>query len=180
MQEEAKYQHLKALIQGNEQSFRWLYGHYHQKIYCYCLRIVRLKPLAEEATADVFVTIWKKRRQLDPLKPFEPLLYKIAKDMAYNYLKKIAVDNRLKENFLNQPADNRDHKSGEIILLEKEAFRAIQDIVENLPQKRKEIFKLRYYEGLNNQSIAQKLNISVNTVREQLARARQFLKKYNN
>ncbi|MCB0566289.1 MAG: RNA polymerase sigma-70 factor [Phaeodactylibacter sp.] len=179
MREEVKHQHLKALVQGNEQSFRWLYDYYHQKIYHYSLRIVRLKPLAEEATADVFVIIWKKRRQLDPLMPFEPLLYKIAKDMAYNYLKKIAVDNRLKENFLNQSNDLKNNKSGEIIFLEKEALLAIHEIVENLPQKRKEIFKLRYYEGLNNQFIAQKLNISVNTVREQLARARQFLKKHS-
>ncbi len=173
------YQHIMELKRGNEDSFRWVYEFYHQQIYHYCLKIIRLEPLAEEATADVFVTIWKKRRILDPQKPFVPLLYKIAKDTTYNYLKKIAADKRLKESFLKQADDASFNKSGEILFLEKESLLAVQQIVEALPQKRKEIFKMRYYDGLNNQSIAQQLNISVNTVREQLARARQYLRRHN-
>ena len=179
MQEEPTYQHLTRLTQGNEASFRWLYDRYHGKIYRYCLRLIRLQPLAEEATADVFVAVWKRREYIDPTLPFEPLLYKIAKDTAYNYLKKIATDKRLQDNFIQEVMRGQVDKSGEKILIEKEALLALTEIVEHLPHKRKEIFKLRFYEGLDNPSIAQQLNISVNTVREQLARARAYLRKYN-
>lgn len=114
---------------------------------------------------------------IDPKAPFDPLLYKIAKDIAYNYLKKIGKNDRLKEAFLNTfPAAH--NKDGEAILIESEAVAAIHAIVDTLPPKRKEIFMLRYYTGLNNKAIAQELDISVNTVREQLARARQFLREH--
>ena len=62
-------------------------------------------------------------------------------------------------------------------MIETEAVGSIYAIVEKLPPKRKEIFKLRYFDGMNNQAIAEQLNISTNTVREHLARARKFLKE---
>lgn len=178
LQKEIKYQHLQALKGGNRESFRLVYDQYHKQIYYYCLKLIRQNTLAEEATADVFITLWKKRHIIDPKAPFIPLLYKIAKDIAYNYLKKIAAHDRLKQNFLNNFFVGH-HRDGEAILIESEAMEAIQTIVEKLPTKRKEIFKLRYFEGMNNQTIAQQLNLSVNTVREQLSRARQFLREHH-
>ncbi|MEN0050963.1 MAG: sigma factor-like helix-turn-helix DNA-binding protein, partial [Bacteroidota bacterium] len=46
-----------------------------------------------------------------------------------------------------------------------------------LPPKRLEVFKLRYYEGLDNSGIAQQLGISINTVKVHLAKARLYLKQ---
>jgi len=56
--------------------------------------------MAEEATADVFITLWKKRSIIDPNLPIQSFLFKIAKDTAYNYLKKIASNARLKQAYL--------------------------------------------------------------------------------
>lgn len=176
MQKEVKYYHLLAIRNGDKGSLRWLYDQYHKLIYHYCLKLVRQKALAEEATADVFITIWQKRHMINPEAPFDPLLYKIAKDLSYNYLKRIAANDRLKQAFLNS-TPSAYSKNGEIILIETEAVGSIYAIVEKLPPKRKEIFKLRYFDGMNNQAIAEQLNISTNTVREHLARARKFLKE---
>ena len=178
LHKKVKYQHLQSLKSGNRESFRLVYDQYHKQIYFYCLKFIRQNTLAEEATADVFITLWKRRHVIDPDAPFTPLLYKIAKDIAYNYLKKIASDDRLKQVFLHNFCEAH-HKDGEALLIETEAMEAIHTVVEKLPPKRKEIFKLRYFEGMNNQAIAQQLNLSVNTVREQLARARQFLKEHH-
>lgn len=178
LHKELKYRHLQALKNGDKKSFRWVYDQYHQLIYYYCLKLLRQNTLAEEATADVFVTLWQKRQIVKPEGAFTPLLYKIAKDIAYNYLKKTAADNRLKLAFLRS-VPSRHSQDGEAILIGTEAVEAIHSIVESLPAKRKEIFKLRYYEGMNNQAIARHLDISVNTVREQLARARRFLKEHH-
>ncbi len=173
-----KYNHLRALKNGDRESFRWVYEQYHKLIYHYCLKLIRQKSWAEEATADVFITIWQKREIVDPDAPFDPLLYKIAKDIAYNYLKKIGANERMKQIFLDSfPLAHT--KSGETILIESEAIEAIHTIVDALPNKRKEVFKLHYYKGMNNRAIAQELGISVNTVREHLARARRSLKEHH-
>jgi len=50
-------------------------------------------------------------------------------------------------------------------------------VIETLPPKRLEVFKLRYYEGLDNNSIAEQLGISINTVKVHLAKSRLYLKE---
>lgn len=176
MYEEQRYHQLKRIKTGSRRDFRHMYERYHKLIYFYCLKIIRQNAWAEEATADVFVTLWTKRHIIDPRAPFTPLLYKIAKDIAYNYLKKIALNEHLKQAFVNSITSLHSY-DGETILIEKESLDAIHVAVEKMPPRRKEIFKLRYFEGLNNKAIAQQLNISSNTVREHLARARQVLRE---
>ena len=132
--------------------------------------------MAEEATADVFITLWKKRTLIDPNLPIQAFLYKIAKDTAYNYLKKIAANDRLKQVYLkNYPLI--DLKNGEVLFLEKEQLEQLNQIIETLPPKRLEVFKLRYHKGLDNNTIAQQLGISINTVKVHLAKSRLFLKE---
>ena len=92
--------HLKAFKRGDRDSFRWIYDQFHPVIYHYCLKFLLRQSLAEEATSDVFVKLWQKSRIIDANDTILPLLYKIAKDTAYNYLKKIATDTRLRQRFL--------------------------------------------------------------------------------
>lgn len=137
---------------------------------------MQVETLAEEATADVFTKLWQKKRIIDPEQGVTPLLYKIAKDTAYNYLKKIAVNERLKSQYL-KIYPSIEFKNGELLFIEKEELEVVQEIIESMPPKRLTIFKMRYYEGLDNPTIAEKLEISINTVREHLAKARFQLKE---
>lgn len=132
--------------------------------------------MAEEATADVFITLWKKRSIIDPNLPIQSFLFKIAKDTAYNYLKKIASNARLKQAYL-ESYPTIDLKNGEVLFLEKEQLIQVEKVIETLPPKRLEVFKLRYYEGLDNNSIAEQLGISINTVKVHLAKSRLYLKE---
>ena len=176
LDKEPTYHHLVALKKGNTNSFKWIYDQYHSLIYYYTLKFLQEETMAEEATADVFITLWKKRIIIDPNLPIQAFLYKIAKDTAYNYLKKIAADARLKQQYLeNYPIIEL--KNGEVLFLEKEQLAQVEKIIETLPPKRLAIFKLRYYEGLDNNKIAQQLGISINTVKVHLAKARLYLKE---
>ncbi|MEL6649565.1 MAG: sigma factor, partial [Bacteroidota bacterium] len=85
-----EYTSLHLLKAGNKEGLEYLYSQYHGRIYAFCYRFFRQTELAEEATADVFVTLWKKRFLINPKIGIQALLYKIAKDTAFNYLKKIA------------------------------------------------------------------------------------------
>lgn len=176
MKQKITYQNLVELRNGDAQSFKMIYDNYHSTIYYYAYKFIQNESMAEEATADVFITLWKKRASVNPSLPVQALLYKIAKDTAYNYLKKIAANDRLKQEYLNNyPAI--DLQNGEVLLLEKEQLFQVERVIESLPPKRLEVFKLRYYEGLDNSGIAQQLGISINTVKVHLAKARLYLKQ---
>ncbi len=172
-----EYRHLSALKNGDQNSFKWVYAKYFQVIFLYSKKLIGIEVLAEEATSEVFVTLWKKRSIINTDQSIQPFLYRIAKFKAYDYLKKIASDKHLQEQFLLSHSVLH-FKSGERLLIEKEQLEAINKLVETLPPQRKAIFKMRYFEGLDNMAIAKQLQISSNTVKVHLVKARQHLKQH--
>lgn len=57
-----------------------------------------------------------------------------------------------------------------------ERDRKLYALIERLPEQRKQIFKMCFFDGLRYQQVAAKLNISVNTVKTQMGRALTELK----
>ena len=172
-----EYRHLSALKNGDQNSFKWVYTKYFQVIFLYCKKLIGIEVLAEEATSEVFVTLWKKRSIINSDQSVQAFLYRIAKFKAYDYLKKIATDKHLQEQFLLSH-NTSNFKSGERLLIEKEQLEAINKLVETLPPQRKAIFKMRYFEGMDNRAIAKQLQISSNTVKVHLVKARQHLRQH--
>lgn len=167
---------MSALKNGDQKSFKWVYAKYFQVIFLYCKKLIGIEVWAEEATSEVFVTLWKKRSIIHTDQSVRPFLYHIAKVKAYDYLRKIANDKRLEEQFLLSHSIFN-FKSGERLLIEKEQLEAINKLVETLPPQRKTIFKMRYFEGKDNRTIAEQMEISINTVKVHLVKARQHLKQ---
>ena len=58
----------------------------------------------------------------------------------------------------------------------RSCMKKIQKLIEELPEKRRHIFKLYKEEGLSNKEIAEKLNISVKTVEDHKTKAKHFIK----
>ncbi len=169
--------HLRAMQQGDRNSFQCVYRYYQEIIYRYCLQLLKSPALAEEATVDVFVQLWQSRHRVDTEHTVRPFLYKIARDTAYNSLKKIAREARLRKEFMAhfEPAS---WQNGEEQLLARERLQAMHQVIDRLPPKRKLIFKMRYYEGKDNKAIAKQLDISSNTVKVHLVKAKHYLRRH--
>lgn len=176
MKKEFTYEVLESLKKGDPAGLDSVYKLYHSIIFHYSLRFIQNEAMAKEATADVFITLWRKRTLIDPHKPIQAFLYKIAKDTAFDYLKKIASYEKLKQKYIEKYSA-AELRNGEVLLIEKEELAYLRQLVDAMPPKRSQIFKMRYFEGSDNHTIAQQLGISVHTVKVQLARARTQLKK---
>ncbi|MEM6343643.1 MAG: RNA polymerase sigma-70 factor [Bacteroidota bacterium] len=175
MPERPEYKFLLQLKSGDKRGLEYVYSQYYGRIYAFCHRFFRQSQLTEEATADVFIKLWQRREQIDPALNILAFLFKIAKDISLNYLKKVARDDRLKSEYaLRYLIDNA--KSGEQQLIAQEELEIYLNMIDRLPPKRKAIFKMRYEESMDYQSIADRMNISPNTVKVQLIKARQYLK----
>ncbi|MEL6844350.1 MAG: RNA polymerase sigma-70 factor, partial [Bacteroidota bacterium] len=151
------------------------YSQYHGRIYAFCYRFFRQTELSEEATADVFIKLWEKRETIDPSLNILPFLFKIAKDISLNYLKQVARNEKLKQAYVQRYLQEMTPNTEKQLIRHEEIQHYLQ-IVEHLPPKRKEIFKMRYIQEMDYQSIADRLNLSPNTVKVQLVKARKFLK----
>jgi len=171
-----EHRFLKALTKGDKKGLEWIFEQYKMPVLHYCIKLLRIQDLAEEATADVFIKVWEKRLLIDPKRSLAPFLYKIAKDITYDYLRKVASQDRLRQKFLeNYPLV--DQKDGEWLFLRKERMAKVMLLLDTLPPQRKLIFKMRYFDGIDNPTIARELNLSIHTVKSQLGKARSFVRQ---
>lgn len=169
-------QEFAGLRRGEERSFRRIFDAYFPRILTYCKRLLRLEHLAEEAAEDVFIQLWHKRRRLEAAGNGQALLYKIARDTSYTYLRRIAREERYRQGLIDQL--RREATPAEALpnLLREEESSAIRTMIETLPPRRRQIFKMHFFEGADNGTIAERLSLSPNTVKAQLVKARAYLR----
>jgi RNA polymerase sigma-70 factor (family 1) len=164
------------LALGDVNAFRLVFNRYRNEIFTYCYKVTKSKEPAEEIVHDVFLIMWQKREQLDISLPVKPYLYKITQNLAFNFLKKAANEQKLKQAVFyfqdlhdNQPERDINYKDTKNLLAEA---------ISQLPAERKRIFKMSRYQGLNHDEIATQLDISKNTVKDQMFKALRSIKQY--
>lgn len=177
MIEEREQLHLERLREGDQESFRWIFNQNHPGIYGFCLKLTGQQAVSEEITSDVFVRLWHKRKIVDPSLPISHFLFKITKDLVWNYLKKESKESQQQLQYaLEWNASNPPTAESELIL--KDYLAIAETAINLLPEKRREVFLLHYQGNLDNEEIARQLDISESTVRVHLSKAIQFLRNY--
>jgi RNA polymerase sigma-70 factor (ECF subfamily) len=163
------YLAVKKLKQGNVNAFDDLFKKYSPRLYNFSLKYLKSDEEAEEIIQEVFLYIWEKRDGLKPESSFNAYLFTIAHNIIKKHFIKKAKDNAFKDDLIYEflkPEDNLDKTIDYKFLLEE-----VEKIIDSLPLRRKEIFIKRKYYGLRVKQIAEDLNISPNTVENQLAAA---------
>lgn len=163
------YLAVKDLKQGNVNAFDDLFNKYSSRLYKFSLKYLKSEEEAEEVVQEVFLYIWDKREGLKPDNSFNSYIFTIAYNIIKKYFIKKSRDNAYKDDLiytLLQQENNLDQIIDYKFLLEK-----VELIIHSLPNRRKEIFIKRKYEGLSVKQIATELGISPNTVENQLASA---------
>ena len=166
---------VKLLKKGDMQAFDTLYEQYSQKIYGFVLRYIKQEADAEEIVQEVFYKIWKSRSRIDVYSSFESFLFTITYNVTISILRKRANEKKYLE-FVRkrQRVDRADDLIDEIQY--HELNEKLDSLLNELTPRQKEIFRLSRYEGLSHDEIANKLNISVNTVSNHLVTALSFLR----
>ena len=165
----------KRLKEGDEAAFESIYWKYNSHVFNFINSLLYDRILSEDITQSVFMKIWERRESIDPDKGFDAYLFTIARNMVYK-----ETENRLLSESafyaLSQQQTNEDFLMEEKI--DADSLRLyIDNLIEQLPLSRKEIFKLSRREHLSNKEIATRLSISEKTVETQLYRSLRFLKE---
>jgi len=164
------YLAVKNLKQGDVKAFDDLFKKYSSRLYNFSVKYLKSTEEAEEVVQEVFLYIWDKREGLRPDNSFNAYIFTIAYNIIKKYFIKKSRDNAYKDDLiytLLQQENNLDKVIDYKFLLEK-----VELIINSLPNRRKEIFIKRKYDGLSVKQIADELGISPNTVENQLASAR--------
>lgn len=160
---------LQQVALGNNAAFRQLFDSYYQRLYHVALYFLKNKELAEEAVADVFYNVWRKKENLASVADISNYLYKSVKNQSLHYIRRTRdADESIELYNIELIADN---DNPETSIENKEYQHLLQQAINNLPPKCREVFRLVLSDKLTHKQIAQLLDISEKTVEAHVANA---------
>lgn len=160
------------LKQGDEAAFVKIYNLYWVELYNAAYKRLPEKEKCQDIIQNVFTDLWNRKAELDLEKP---LAY-LHTAVRFQVLKHIARSPR--NSFFGKSFENEliSPLQADGILLEREVGLLLELFIKALPEKRRNIFIMHYFEGLSTSKIAFELNISQKTVQNQLTTATQALR----
>lgn len=166
---------ISLLRSGSQFAFERLFENYSQKLYRFSLSYLKSETEAEEIVQDVFLKLWENRDKLRNETSFQSYLFTIAfNDIRKNFNKK-ARDERYRTeifDFLSDENPSIETNPDFETLVVK-----LESLIDQMPDRRKEIFRKRKQEGKAIRDIAREMEISQKTVENQITEAMNFLKK---
>lgn len=166
----------KNLANGDERAFETIYRHFSKRLLPYVLKLVKIPELAEELIQDIFVNIWISREAFSNVSHPTSYLFSIANRQALKYLKKVASDARIIKSIADYAETSTNDTEERIIF--RESVESIRAAVAQLPTQRRIIWELSRNEGLSHEQIAERLQISRNTVKNQMVHATRYIRNF--
>jgi RNA polymerase sigma-70 factor (ECF subfamily) len=163
---------VRNLSKGNLLAFNTLYNEYSGRLYRFAFGYLKTEVEAEELVQEVFKIIWEKRVDLKKELSFKSFLFTIA----FNIIRKhFRTKSYLSEYFKTRISEDQDLQTSQKITYDS-LYQYITELVNHLPDRRKEIFIKSRFEGLSIKEISEELKISHKTVENQLTDALKFIR----
>ncbi len=154
-------------------AFEQVYFEYYEKLYSYYLRKTQSVFIAEELAQETFIKLWIYRKTLSEEVPIAAQIFRIAKTIFIDTLKKKKL-----EIISIEEVYNFDKGGGQFdTMATREFAKLVSDSIETLPPIRKKVFKLSRENGMSHQEIAQMLAISPKSVNNHITKAIKQLKQ---
>ena len=158
---------------GDIASFKTAYQLYHEKLYFYVIKHTQSSYLAEETVQLTFIKIWENRGGLAPDVELSQQLFRVAKSLMIDLLRK---EGRRLGPLTGITEQTAEFVVGETDLSKKETLRQVYDTIEQMAPVRRTVFKLSRLDGRTHKEIAEQLSISPKTVENHIGRALRQLK----
>lgn len=170
---------LAAVRLGDRAAFRALYDRFGAELLALCERILHHRAEAEDAVADIFWEVWKRRDRYDVARgPARPYLMTLARSRAIDRLRSQAARPESRTDASRRLADQEELTAAapapdELAAHGETRIRIIAALAQ-LNDRQREAMELSYYEGLSHQQIADRLGAPLGTVKTHI---RKGLKK---
>lgn len=152
-------------------SYNELFMRYYGRLCQYVYGILQDKEDAEDIVQELFLNLWENKEKIDVRENASAYIYKTARNLSLNHI-------RSSTNYRNllgkQECDNGYYEENPMEL--KEFRTTLYDCINKLPSRSKEILLLHRVNGLKQKEIAEKLNITVKTIKNQIWISLQKLK----
>jgi len=127
-------------------------------------------PVSEELVSNCFLRLWEQRKAIAIHQSLKAYLYFMVRNQVIDYIRSnknriVSVDEQIPE----IPSEEE--------INQQEFYAVLYRAIAKLPDQRRQILEMASFESMTYREVAEKLSISVNTVKTQMGRAYQFLKE---
>ena len=130
---------------------------------------VRDQAVAEDIVQDTFAKLWENFDQTKRIENIKGYLQYTIRNRSLNHLEHLQVVDKYQQDYLKQLQED-EHTPDDFLKL-------VQNLVNQLPPKRKQILEMSIVESKSYQEIAAQLDISLNTVKDHIKKAYAFLRE---
>lgn len=163
---------LQKVKDGSKTAFNLLFEKYWQKAYSDAYKRLKHEEDAKDIVQEIFAKIWVNR-QTQNIDNFPAYLHVAIRNNVIKLLSKQKAIHPFFDRLANIPQKNSEADSG---LLWKEFLQSYEALLQKMPAKRQEIFRLRYHDRRTTRDISLQMGISRKTVQNQLGKAVHTLK----
>ena len=160
---------------GQILAFDQMYDRYSQRLYRFSKSLLKNHEDAEGVVQETFFRIWKKRDELNERKSFRSFLFTISYNLIVDQFRERVKDQEYEQFIIKQAQQNYSNPVTELEY--KELKKQVNKAVNELPEQRKNIYKLSRGKGLSYKEIAEKLHIKSKTVENHINLALRYIRK---
>ncbi|MDR0845520.1 MAG: RNA polymerase sigma-70 factor [Tannerella sp.] len=161
---------MAGIKEGDYVSYNKLFASYYHPLCQFVYSLTENREDAEDIVQELFLHVWQDRKKITITDSVSGYLYKMAKNMTLNHIRKETNYKKLLEK-QEIPLSEENNS------METAEFKAaLSNCMKLLSARNREILLLDRIKGLRQQEIADKLSISVKTVKNQIWLSLQKLK----
>ena len=158
----------RIAVYDDEKAYRELYFLFYKALSQFAFSFVKSREMAEEIVSDVFINIWKGRKNMEAIENLRTYLYISTKNISLKYLLKQHKQVAIAIDALTIELESHDIHPDQMMIT-ADMVNKITEAVNHLPPRCKLVYKFIKEDGLRYKEVASILNISVKTVDNQLA-----------
>lgn len=169
---------LQLIAHGDQSAFTVLYQRHWKPLFREALNVLRSQREAEDCVQEVFVSLWKRRNTVVITGTLSAYLHTAVRYKCFDRIEHDLIRGGYLDDFIQYQTARQAQHSVEEELDARELAAGIAQVMDRMPEKMREVFRLSRQEQLTHKEIAGRLNISEETVKKQIYLALKLIRSH--
>lgn len=170
----------ESFKKGDQTAFTYFYDTYFKRIQSFSVQFIYDPEEAENLAQEAFLHLWQNRETVNSINGIQSFLYTYAKSKCLNLIRHHKVKDKFKNDLLNQKEKELNIEVLNSIQFDTleltELERIINESINGLPPKTREVFIKKRFENKKNAEIAEEMQVTLKAVEAHMTKALKILK----
>lgn len=164
-----------GLLSESSSVFEEVFHAFYSDLCNYALRFISSYEDAEEIVQQCFIKLWEKRDSADKIQSFRAYLYRSVHNKCLNQIE----HEKIKQQYVqsSELKLRQIYAADHCNIFSDDIKDKLEMFINGLPEKNKEVFMLRFFEGYNTKEVSKMLNITIRTVETHISKSLKILRE---